>query len=235
MPVLAGVAAALAHVERARRQAQQRPGLGGGRAGLYAARTFDEAVEAYKLSLRLNGEVRPGAPITARPWSAPRGDRHRRRARRLRQGARRTAGDAVGPILLGLAAEQDGDLRRPSPPYRACSPTRRRGRSGRRPCKRTAALTAGGALPPPDGAAPPGRRAAGRDDPRHGRTAGDAARQRGGNANEWRRLIRAYTVLHETDKAKAALASARKALAGDAQAGGGSTRSRARSGSEAER
>ena len=41
----------------------------------------------------------------------------------------------------------------------------------------------------------------------------------GGDADEWRRLIRAYTVLHEPDKAKEALASARKALAGDAEAG----------------
>jgi cytochrome c-type biogenesis protein CcmH len=41
----------------------------------------------------------------------------------------------------------------------------------------------------------------------------------GGGAEEWQRLIRAYTVLHETDKAKDALASARKALSGDAQAG----------------
>ncbi len=41
----------------------------------------------------------------------------------------------------------------------------------------------------------------------------------GGGAEEWQRLIRAYTVLHETDKAKDALASARKALAGDAAAG----------------
>ena len=43
--------------------------------------------------------------------------------------------------------------------------------------------------------------------------------KRGGDVNEWQRLIRAYTVLHETDKAEAALASARKALAGDAAAG----------------
>jgi cytochrome c-type biogenesis protein CcmH len=40
----------------------------------------------------------------------------------------------------------------------------------------------------------------------------------GGGVDEWSRLIRAYTVLHEADKAKAALASARKALAPDAEA-----------------
>ena len=35
------------------------------------------------------------------------------------------------------------------------------------------------------------------------------------------RLIRAYSVLHEPDKAKDALAAARKALAGDAAAASG--------------
>ncbi len=40
----------------------------------------------------------------------------------------------------------------------------------------------------------------------------------GGGVDEWSRLIRAYTVLHEADKAKAALADAHKALASDASA-----------------
>jgi len=40
----------------------------------------------------------------------------------------------------------------------------------------------------------------------------------GGGVDDWSRLIRAYAVLHEADKAKAALASARKALAPDANA-----------------
>ena len=40
----------------------------------------------------------------------------------------------------------------------------------------------------------------------------------GGSVDEWLRLIRAYAVLHEADKAKAALADARKALAPDVNA-----------------
>ena len=40
----------------------------------------------------------------------------------------------------------------------------------------------------------------------------------GGSIDEWSRLIRAYTVLHEGDKAKAALIDAHKALASDANA-----------------
>ena len=40
----------------------------------------------------------------------------------------------------------------------------------------------------------------------------------GGSLDEWSRLIRAYAVLHEADKAKAALAEAHKALASDSNA-----------------
>jgi cytochrome c-type biogenesis protein CcmH len=45
--------------------------------------------------------------------------------------------------------------------------------------------------------------------------------QSGGDAGQWGRLIRAYSVMHEPDKARDALAAARKALAGDAAAGPG--------------
>lgn len=40
-------------------------------------------------------------------------------------------------------------------------------------------------------------------------------KQNGGDASQWVRLVRSYTVLGETDKAAAALADARKALVGD--------------------
>jgi cytochrome c-type biogenesis protein CcmH len=40
----------------------------------------------------------------------------------------------------------------------------------------------------------------------------DRLAKQGGSAEEWARLIRAYSVLHEPDKARDALASARKAL-----------------------
>lgn len=46
----------------------------------------------------------------------------------------------------------------------------------------------------------------------------DRLAKSGGSAEEWARLIRAYAVLHDNDKAKAALADARKALASDSAA-----------------
>ena len=44
----------------------------------------------------------------------------------------------------------------------------------------------------------------------------DRLARQGGSAAEWGRLIRAYSVLHEPDKASDALASARKALGANA-------------------
>lgn len=78
------------------------------------------------------------------------------------------------------------------------------------------------------GEAPEGNPAAGiasmapaeRDQAIRGMVAGLAARlaQNGGDVEAWSRLIRAYSVLQEADKAKAALADARRALAGEAGA-----------------
>ena len=63
-------------------------------------------------------------------------------------------------------------------------------------------------------------RGAADDDPRHGRGPGGAPRRAAAAAPpNGPRLIRAYCVLQQPDKAKAALDSARKALAGDAEAG----------------
>ena len=43
----------------------------------------------------------------------------------------------------------------------------------------------------------------------------DRLKQNGGDVAGWQRLLRAYMVLGERDKAQAAAADARKALAGD--------------------
>jgi cytochrome c-type biogenesis protein CcmH len=124
-------------------------------------------------------------------------------------------------FYLGLAAEQDGDVQKAIAIYRALL--------GDAPPKaawtpalqaRLAALTGGGAQPPLLGGAPP-QEGGQQDAMIRGMVERLATRlaTSGGDADEWRRLIRAYTVLHEPDKAKEALASARKALAGDAEAG----------------
>ena len=98
---MSGVEAALAHVEQ---QLAANPDNGPGWslvAPVYMKLgRFDDAVEAYKQSLRLNGENAASARRLRRSAGRRRGrNRHRRRARRLRQGARRKAGAAVGALL----------------------------------------------------------------------------------------------------------------------------------------
>jgi cytochrome c-type biogenesis protein CcmH len=44
--------------------------------------------------------------------------------------------------------------------------------------------------------------------------------QSGGSLDEWLRLVRSFSVLNEPEKARAALADARKNLAGDGSASG---------------
>jgi len=80
---------------------------------------------------------------------------------------------------------------------------------------------------PPATSQAPAAAAAGPDDAQQAMIRGMVERlatrlsQSGGDADQWGRLIRAYSVMHEPDKARDALAAARKALAGDAAAGPG--------------
>ena len=136
-----------------------------------------------------------------------------------------SSGMPMARFYLGLAAEQDGKLDQAKAIYKDIAPQA----SGRAAWmiglrSRLAAL---------EGAGPAGQLAAA-EAPKaaaeapsftpeqrqmiQGMVQGLATRlaQNGGSAEEWARLIRAYSVLQETDKAKDALASARKALGSNA-------------------
>ena len=86
----------------------------------------------------------------------------------------------------------------------------------------------GGAVPPAAGSPPASEQGAAiaalpagdREKVSRGMVEGLAARLAadGGSAEEWSRLVRAYTVLREPDKARQTLADARKALSADAAA-----------------
>ena len=86
----------------------------------------------------------------------------------------------------------------------------------------------GGAVPPAAGSPPASEQGAAiaalpagdREKVIRGMVEGLAARLAadGGSAEEWSRLVRAYTVLREPDKARQTLADARKALSADAAA-----------------
>ncbi len=61
------------------------------------------------------------------------------------------------------------------------------------------------------------------DDPRHGERLAERLKQDGSDVEGWLRLVRAYMVLGDTDKARAAAGDARRALASDPTSSAGST------------
>jgi cytochrome c-type biogenesis protein CcmH len=120
----------------------------------------------------------------------------------------------MAKFYLALAAEQDGKTDEAKKAYQALAPQAK----GEAPWMlglraRLAALDGGAAAAAPQAADAP----AFSSDQRkmiEGMVQGLAGRlaQKGGSPEEWARLIRAYSVLQEPDKARDALASARKAL-----------------------
>jgi cytochrome c-type biogenesis protein CcmH len=220
---MSGVEAALAHVEQ---RLAADPDDGPARALVASVYMrlgrFDDAVEAYKQSLRLNGEDAArradyGEALVGAAGGIVTADARAAFDKALAE----KPGLPSARFYLGLAAEQDGDLQKAIAIYRALL--------GDAPPQapwtpalqaRLAALTGDGAQPA-EGDAAPAQDDAQQDAMIRGMVERLATRlaTSGGGADEWQRLIRAYTVLHETDKAKGALASARKALAGDATAG----------------
>jgi cytochrome c-type biogenesis protein CcmH len=129
----------------------------------------------------------------------------------------------MAKFYLGLAMEQDGKTDEAKAAYNALLPEAK----GREPWmmglrSRITAL-ANGAPPlsaeqPPVATTKPGFSA---DQQKMIETMvqglADRLAKQGGSPEEWGRLIRAYSVLHEADKAKDALASARKALGDNAE------------------
>ena len=220
---MSGVEAALAHVEQ---QLAANPDNGPGWslvAPVYMKLgRFDDAAAAYRQALRLNGEnaaVRAdyGEAMVGAAGGIVTADAHAAFDKALAE----EPGLPSARFYLGLAAEQDGDLQKAIAIYRALlgdAPPRAPWTPALQ--ARLAALTGGGAAPAQSDAAP-AQGDAQQDAMIRGMVERLATRlaASGGGADEWQRLIRAYTVLHEPDKAKDALASARKALAGDAQAG----------------
>jgi cytochrome c-type biogenesis protein CcmH len=119
------------------------------------------------------------------------------------------AGDTpMAKFYLALAAEQDGKTDEAKKAYEALAPLAKGAAPWMQGLRARLAAMSGGA-PQTDAAFSPDQRKM-----IEGMVQGLADRlaKQGGNAEEWGRLIRAYSVLHEPERAKDALASARKAL-----------------------
>jgi cytochrome c-type biogenesis protein CcmH len=204
---------------------------------------FDEAAKAYGEALRLLGEDARLRADYGEALAAAAGGIVTQQAHDAFEKAVTEPGDtAKARYYLGLAAEQDGDKAKAIGIYEKLAaeaprdapwlgPLRARLASLKGEPAPAAATGAGATAPPAPAATPgmPGPQAAAIAalDPAAQRTAilgmvaGLAARlaQNGDDPQGWLRLIRAYCVLHEMDKARQAMADARKATAGDAAAG----------------
>ncbi len=141
------------------------------------------------------------------------------------------AKDYKARFFVGMAAEQDGDMAKAASTWNALLKDAPPGAPWAPMVRR--ALVQIGATPPADAAAPPAANAPGpsaadvaaaskmttqdRGAMIRGMVArlADRLRQNGDDIAGWQRLLRAYMVLNERDKAHAAAADARKALSRD--------------------
>jgi cytochrome c-type biogenesis protein CcmH len=183
---------------------------------------FEEAARAYREALRLLGEDAPTRADYGEALTAAAGGVVTAEARAAFETALTDRGDLPkARYYIGLAAEQEGD----KPKATAISELLADG-PGDAPWlaivrQRLAGLTSAAANSEAAAIAaldPSAQQAAIRA--MVARLA-DRLAQNDADAQGWQRLIRAYGVLHETDKAKDALAQARKAMAGDAAANQG--------------
>jgi cytochrome c-type biogenesis protein CcmH len=189
---------------------------------------FDDAVKARRNALALNGESATrqadlGEALAAASNGIVTADAKTAFDRALALNAQ----DAKSGFYVGLAAEQDGQRDKAAGIWKALlagapadapwAPTVREALAG---IGVTPAQTAPAITPGPsseDVAAAAGMSEAERGEMVRGMVArlADKLRQDGADLDGWLRLVRAYMVLGERDKAHAALADARRALAGD--------------------
>jgi len=181
---------------------------------------YDDAAHAYSEALRLLGEDPARRAAYGEAMVAAAGGVVTDQARQaFERAAAANPGQPQARFYLALGAEQDGDTAEairgyqsllsdspPEAPWRTLVEARLAALKG-------APASAAAAASP--AAIPEAQRPM-----IEGMVSRLAARlaSNGGNVDEWSRLIRAYTVLHQADKAKAALADARNALKPDANA-----------------
>ena len=181
---------------------------------------FDEAAKADLEALRILGEDASLRADCGEALTAAAGGIVTAEARAAFEKALADKADLPkARFYLGLAAEQEGDKSKAIEAYQSLIAAGPRDAPWLAVVREHLARLGG---EPPSGAEaiaaldPEAQQAA-----IHGMVEGLAAKlaQNGADAQGWLRLIRAYCVLHETDKAKDALAQARKATAGDETAG----------------
>jgi cytochrome c-type biogenesis protein CcmH len=184
---------------------------------------YDDAVRAFGQLLRLKGEDGDLRADYGEALAAAAGGVVTVEARAAFEKALAdTPGLPKARFYLALAVEQDGDAKKAIEQYQSLLDDAKPG-APYVSAVRTRLAKLKGEPPPPTATAGIEGMSADQQQMVRGMVEGLATRlaKNGGSAEEWERLIRAYTVLHETDKAKETLAAARTALAADAKAGAG--------------
>ncbi|WP_158818701.1 c-type cytochrome biogenesis protein CcmI [Methylocapsa sp. S129] len=184
---------------------------------------FDDAAKAFGEALRLLGEDAPMRADYGEALTAAAGGIVTAQARAAFEQALTDRGDLPkARYYIGLAAEQDGDKPKATAIYQkllADGPAGAPWLANVR--ERLAGLEAAPAAPGGEAAAIAALDPAAQQSAIRGMVERLAERlaQNGDDAQGWLRLIRAYGVLHETDKARDALVQARKAMTGNETAG----------------
>ncbi len=182
---------------------------------------YDDAAEAFRQLLRLkgeNGELRAdyGEALVAAGGGVVTADARAA----FDQALAATPGLPKPRFYLALAAEQEGETQKAILLYQSLLDDAKGDDPWKPAVAAKLAALKGEPAPPPQAAAGIEGMSAEQQQMVRGMVERLASRlaQGGGGAEEWARLIRAYSVLHETDKAGATLVAARKALASDTAA-----------------
>jgi cytochrome c-type biogenesis protein CcmH len=186
---------------------------------------YDDAAGAFRQLLRLqgeNGELRAdyGEALVAAGGAIVTADARAAFEKALSD----TPGLPKARFYIALAAEQDGETKNAIEQYQSLVNDAKGDESWKPAVAARLAALKGEHAP---SAAPPSQASAGvegmsadQQQMVRGMVERLATRlaQSGGSAEEWARLIRAYSVLHETDKARETLVAARAALGNDSAA-----------------
>jgi cytochrome c-type biogenesis protein CcmH len=184
---------------------------------------YDDAVRAYRNSITYNGDSAErradlGEALTGAAGGVVTADAKAEFERAVAM----NAGEVKAHYFLGLAAEQDGSRDEAASIWRALLAQAPQDAPWR-PLVQAALVRVGGSSAPalPDGAAAAAKEMseADRGAMIHGMVERLASRlkQNGDDVEGWLRLVRAYMVMGDRDKAKGAVLDARQAVASDAE------------------
>ena len=191
---------------------------------------YDDAVIAARNVLRLQGEDGTLRANLGEALVAANGGKVTDEARKeFDQSLKDTPDNVMAKFYIGLATEQAGDIKKAIETYEPLIALSQDHPTWQRIIQSRIDTLKGSDAPKDAAGMVPGNAATSAAPPKAGADQQDMIKAMvarladrlaasGGSGDEWLRLVRAYTVLGQPDKAKEALASARKALSADAPA-----------------